>query len=209
MSLRPVPVLVGDQIMLAIDGRRRSVAPFEIYPGVTLVTGDERMASALLRALAGVERPAAGTVRWGQGLRRAVTTGEFSRVRTYVGTEPIEDGQLRVLDWFALTARLWDVPDPHAAFAQRAHEWGLDPFLHRRIDTLSPGYVQRLLLAGSLVPAPAVWILDDPARRLDHDGRLLLERTLEAPGLPRPETVILTRTAPFALPADNVQVIVR
>jgi len=72
----------------------------------------------------------------------------------------------------------WPAPRIHAAVAEAlarlevAHLAGRDP------ATLSGGEMQRTVLAATLVLAPELWLLDEPASALDAPGRSLLVRLL-------------------------------
>jgi molybdate transport system ATP-binding protein len=87
-----------------------------------------------------------------------------------------------VLSGFASSVGLFHEPD--AAQRERARtaiaELGLEPLRERRFMQLSFGERRKVLIARSLVRAPALFILDEVWNGLDADFRALLETRLRA-----------------------------
>ena len=122
--------------------------------------------TSLLRVLAGLTAPAAGTVR------RAVSPCAFvpERVRLAPRVSPL--AWLRAMDALRGARRSW--PDDAAP-------WDLArATLERPAADLSKGTLQRVVLCESLTAPVSLLVLDEPWAGLDGEGRDLLARTLRA-----------------------------
>ncbi len=127
--------------------------------------------STLLRAVAGLERLDAGTVRWEGRDLAGVPTHERGFALMF------QDGQLfahaSVADNIAYPLRLRRTG--RAGRARRVEELlelvGLPGYGDRRPATLSGGEQQRVALARSLAADPALLLLDEPLSALDRSLR--------------------------------------
>lgn len=137
-------------------------------PGVTLLVGPSEATTAALEALAGALPLACGDRRVDG---RTSQGGDENRRITLVPSRPWEAGHLTVRRLLHLVALLWDVPEQRARTDREVDRWSLTLLLHRRMDQLSGGERRRALLAASLLPNPAVWLVDGGARNLDAAGR--------------------------------------
>lgn len=72
----------------------------------------------------------------------------------------------------------WPAPRIHAAAADALARLEIEHVAERDPATLSGGEMQRAVLAATLVLAPDLWLLDEPASALDAPGRALLLRLL-------------------------------
>jgi ABC-type multidrug transport system ATPase subunit len=198
-----VPILRGDNLVGGSASAQWRVPTVEVFPGVTVLTGDAQAAAITLRTLAGLATPRHGMVRWGPGLRRPVTDPGFSARRTYVGPAMIRDRHLTVRDWLRLTVALWGCPDTDGVIRAALNRWGLTSYADWRIGALSREFERRLVLAASLIPMPTFWFLEDPALGLDHQGRLMLERILADPHVAPPVVVLIVRS-PITLPPHRM-----
>lgn len=171
-------VVAGVRVVLgatvAVAGADLAVAEGEIV-GLLGPSGCGK--SSLLRAIAGLETPATGTIAW-QG-------------RDLLGEPPHQRGiglmfqhhalfpHRNVIDNVGFGLRMQGVG--RAERANRARELlslvGLEGFAERRVATLSGGEAQRVALARALAPTPRLLLLDEPLASLDRAlrDRLALE----------------------------------
>jgi molybdate transport system ATP-binding protein len=160
--------------------------------------------STVLRALAGLDRPDAGTIRFDG------ETWFDARARIFVPPQRRRVGML--FQEYALFPHLsvaanvgYGVPArPRVARDERvravAETLGIAALLPRRPGALSGGQRQRVALARALAPAPRLLLLDEPLSALDAPARAELRgelrRALEASGLP---TIVVTHDRVEAL----------
>ena len=155
----------------------------EVEPGRTLaLLGPSGCGkTTLLRVVAGLERPDAGTVRVGDRL----LTGPG----VHVAPEQRHVGMV-FQDW-ALFAHLdvarnvgFGLPRAERRVSPRIDRSlelvGMSEFASRRPDTLSGGQQQRVALARAIAPEPSVLLLDEPFSNLDTSMRVRVRRELHA-----------------------------
>ncbi len=177
--------------LVAGYGTRRVLqgVDLELGPGAltALVGPNGAGKSTLLRALAGLLRPTAGSVRFdgrevGALPRRelagriAVVPQSFDTLFPFTVREIVSLGRSARLPLFARPA----VADARAV--ERAlHELELGTLADRRIDSLSGGERQRAVLAMALAQESEVLLLDEPTVHLDpghQRSTVLLVRAL-------------------------------
>jgi zinc transport system ATP-binding protein len=131
--------------------------------------------TSLVRSLLG-QMPHSGriTIRW-----------RGNRVIGYVPQSLDFDKSLpiTVLDFMAMTTQrlpvFLGVARARRAEIERTLErLGLSGKLRAKLGSLSGGERQRVLLAQTLIPEPALLVLDEPTTGLDVTGRQILERTI-------------------------------
>ncbi|MDV6309842.1 ABC transporter ATP-binding protein [Gordonia amicalis] len=164
--------------------------------------------STLLRAVAGLEQPTRGVVRFGGEDLAGVEVHrrDFGVV--------FQDGQLfggrSVASniGYGLRIRRWS----RRRTAQRVTELldvvGLPGYENRSVDTLSGGQAQRVALARALAPHPRLLLLDEPLaaldRRLRDELAVEISEIVRAAGVP---TVVVTHDhAEAATMADEIAV---
>ena len=148
--------------------------------------------STLLRVLAGVDRPEAGTVRFGPDDLFALSRRQRARLVGFVEQDSGTELSLSVREVVAL-GRI-----PHQGFFGDANaedhaviESALDAadvraLAERDVTTLSGGERQRVLLARALAQQPRLLVLDEPSNHLDIAAQLAvlgLLRSLASSGV--------------------------
>lgn len=210
-----MPLIVRDLSVIAPAGEgRRTVLEgihFTLYPGevLGLIGGPGSGKTVLLAALAGIVRPARGSVQ---------TDNPAGAEK---GTTPLAALLERPEDMF-VSAEAWREVDLGLALrgvseTQRSAvveevlgRVGLTPqrFRHRDPRTLSTGEQRRLALASVLALRPRHLVLDEPTAGLDAVGVDILHQLihdLKATGM---GMIILSREADFSLRvADRIGVL--
>ena len=156
-------------LSIAYDGREvlrdidLEVAPDEI---VALLGPSGSGKSSLLRCIAGVQRPASGSVSWA-GADITTVPAHLRRIGL-VFQDPLLFPHRDVAGnvGFALPAA-----DRARRVAELLELVGLTGFEQRDVATLSGGEAQRIALARALAPRPRVLLLDEPFGALDRDLR--------------------------------------
>ena len=148
--------------------------------------------STLLRVLAAVDRPEAGTVRFGPDDLFALSRRQRARLVGFVEQDSGTELSLSVREVVAL-GRI-----PHQGFFGDANaedhaviESALDAadvraLAERDVTTLSGGERQRVLLARALAQQPRLLVLDEPSNHLDIAAQLAvlgLLRSLASSGV--------------------------
>ena len=123
---------------------------------VALVGPNGAGKSTLLRTLLGLLRPTAGVVRRAAGARVGYVPGLDA---------PAADLPLTVRRMMSLTG-----PQPVADARAALAETGVDHLLAARVDQLSYGEFQRVMLARALARQPDLLVLDEPLRGVDVNG---------------------------------------
>jgi thiamine transport system ATP-binding protein len=147
----------------AVDEVSLSVGPGEV---VALLGASGSGKSSLLRAVAGLEPLAGGSVCW-DGVDLAATP-----VHRRGFVMMFQDGQLF----------------PHLSVGELLDLVGLSGYQRRPVTALSGGQAQRVALARSLAPQPRLLLLDEPLSALDRGLREylvgVLDDTLRLTGTP-------------------------
>lgn len=152
----------------------------EVPPGITILFGPSGSGkSTVLQAIAGLLRPDAGTVRYGDELWFDSATGVDRPVH--------KRGVAYVFQTLALFPHMTAVGNvaygidrsvPRAARRERARQMlarlHVEHLAHRRPRTFSGGEAQRVALARALATSPRVVLLDEPFSALDRELRVQL-----------------------------------
>lgn len=181
LAIRDAVVRYGPTV--AVDGVSLDVAPGEV---VALLGASGSGKSSLLRAVAGLEPLAAGSVRWDGVDLTGVPVHRRGVAMMF------QDGQLfphlSVAGnvGYALAGRERGERDRRVA--ELLDLVGLDGYGRRPVTALSGGEAQRVALARSLAAAPRLLMLDEPLSALDTGLREhllgVLDATLQATGTP-------------------------
>jgi ABC-2 type transport system ATP-binding protein len=149
----------------AVDSVELRVGRGEIY-GFLGLNGAGK--TTTIRALLGMIRPSAGSVRVLGGAVGPHGRGPWRRVGHMV-ERPSAYPELTVRENLEIARRLQGVADPGAT-RRAIGLLDLGEYADRRAGTLSTGNLQRLGLARALLHEPELVILDEPANGLDPAG---------------------------------------
>ncbi len=133
--------------------------------------------TSLLRTLCGLMYPEEGTISWcGSNIRHDLQG--FHADLAYIGHEPPLKPDLTAREnlhyWVGVRRRL--SPDDLDRELSRI---GADQWRNRPIRTLSAGQKRRVALAGLLLMAAPLWLLDEPTTNLDLEGQKLVGTLIE------------------------------
>jgi ABC-2 type transport system ATP-binding protein len=173
----------------AVDGLSFAVAAGEFY---ALLGPNGAGKTTTLRMIAGLLAPDAGTIVI-DGIDVAVAPRDAKRIVAYVPDEPMLYDKLTPIEYLELIAALWSIA-PATARAESARlldVLGLTPHAMQRCETFSRGMRQKLVLAGALIRAPRLLILDEPLTGLDAEAARLAKDLLNT-HVERGGSVILT-----------------
>jgi ABC-2 type transport system ATP-binding protein len=150
---------------LAVDALDLSVRAGEFY---ALVGPNGAGKTTTLRMVAGLSRPDAGSVAV-FGIDALSDPVAAKQMMAWVSDEPMIYDKLTPLEYLEFVAGLWGI-DP-AISESSAHDLlislGLEAHMHERCEGFSKGMRQKVALAGALVHAPRLIILDEPLTGLD------------------------------------------
>src|SRR5882724_9553504 len=127
--------------------------------------------TSLLRTLSGLMYPEEGTIS-----RRDMQA--FHADLAYIGHEPPLKPDLSAQE----NLRYWigvRRPLPAAEIDHELGRLGCEKWRDRPIRTLSAGQKRRVALAGLLLMAAPLWLLDEPTTNLDTDGQRLVGTLIE------------------------------
>ncbi len=134
--------------------------------------------STLLRAVAGIERPAAGTVRFDGDDLLALPRRERARRLALVEQEAATELPLTVRSVVGLGRTPHESflggrdPDAAQTIDDAMQTAGVAGFADREFTSLSGGERQRVMLARVLAQQPRILLLDEPTNHLDVSAQL-------------------------------------
>ena len=172
-------------------GTKRALDPVDFdleRGGFLVVTGPNGAGkTTLLRLCAGLLIPTGGTIEVD------VERGQLG----YLAHEPLVYRELTAMENLDLYGRLYRVPERRERIGMLLERFGLWEARGERTGDYSRGMLQRLALCRTLLHAPELLILDEPANALDAEGVELLERELEE--LRQERTLLVASHAPERL----------
>lgn len=135
--------------------------------------------TSLLRMLAGLLRPLAGTLHSeGRDVRRD-PAAYFARA-AFLGHANGLCGELTALENVRYALHVAGTPQDDGAIASALRGWRLEASLHLPAARLSQGQGRRLAMAAVALGGKPLWLLDEPDAGLDAASLDLLWRTLDA-----------------------------
>ncbi len=162
----------------AVDTLTLDVAAGEFY---ALLGPNGAGKTTTLRMIAGLLAPDAGSIEI-YGIELATAPRDAKRVVAYVPDEPMLYDKLTPIEYLELIAALWDIAPANARreSTRLLELLGLMPHATQRCETFSRGMRQKLVLAGALVRAPKLLVLDEPLTGLDAEAARLAKNLLGA-----------------------------
>jgi heme exporter protein A len=162
----------GERHVLA--GIDLSVGPGEMLQ-VTGANGSGK--TSLLRTLCGLMHPEEGRVLWGdQNVQNDLPA--FHSELAYLGHEPPLKADLTAHEnlryWIGMRRTLTAAEITAALARVGAAAWPDQP-----VRTLSAGQKRRVAIAGIMLFAAPLWLLDEPATNLDADGQRLVASLID------------------------------
>jgi ABC-2 type transport system ATP-binding protein len=162
----------------AVDGLDLRVRVGEFY---TLLGPNGAGKTTTLRMVIGLLKPDHGSIAV-YGIDALADPIGAKRIMAWVSDEPMIYDKLTPMEYLAFVAGLWAVDDDLAA--ARAEDlltsFGLAPHAQERCERLSKGMRQKVALAGALVHAPKLIILDEPLTGLDAGSARMIKGVLRA-----------------------------
>src|SRR3954451_1290468 len=145
-----------------------------------------------LRMVAGLLPPDQGSIHV-CGIDALRDPVEAKRIVAWVSDEPMIYDKLTPYEYLEFVAGLWSLDtDIAEARARELIGWlGLEPHAHERCEGFSKGMRQKVALAGALVHAPRVIILDEPLTGLDAGSARQVKHVLRE-RVEGGDTVIMT-----------------
>ncbi|MFY0476737.1 heme ABC exporter ATP-binding protein CcmA [Achromobacter marplatensis] len=135
--------------------------------------------TSLLRMLAGLLRPLAGTLHSEGGNVRRDPAAYFARV-AFLGHANGLCGELTALENVRYAQHVAGTPQEDDAIAAALRRWRLEGCLHLPAARLSQGQGRRLAMAAVALGGKPLWLLDEPDAGLDAASLDHLWRTLDA-----------------------------
>jgi ABC-2 type transport system ATP-binding protein len=149
----------------AVDGLDLAVRAGELY---TLLGPNGAGKTTTLRMVVGLLLPDSGSISV-LGIDALADPVAAKRLVAWLSDEPMIYDKLTPFEYLEFVAGLWGIAaDIAQSRAEDLIGWlGLGPHAHERCEGFSKGMRQKVALAGALVHAPRLIILDEPFTGLD------------------------------------------
>ncbi|GAC1424111.1 MAG: ABC transporter ATP-binding protein [Ktedonobacteraceae bacterium] len=173
---------------MSIVGLKKTYGLKPILRGIDLrIQQGERVAilgsngtgkTTLLRILAGLTKPSAGTIAI-EGFD-IVKDAQAVRQRVgFVAHQPYVYEELTALENLLFFGRMYNVEHAQKRAVTLLRCVGLEKRMRERTNTFSRGQVQRLAWARALLHTPPLLLLDEPETGLDQEGHMLIDALLQ------------------------------
>lgn len=151
---------------VSVPGRLSSV-DWQVAEGsaIALIGANGAGKSSLLHVLSGRLRPTEGEASL---LGVPARDPRAASLRSYVPQRTELPQHLRAREFLMATAQAFGAST--GAIDATVDRMGIDHVMDVQLGTLSGGMQQRVALAGGLLGAPPIWLLDEPAAALDAEG---------------------------------------
>ncbi len=161
-----------------ISNLNLTIAPGEIY---ALLGPNGAGKTTTLRMIAGLLKPDAGSI---DIFNTSIITAPLAAkaMLAWLPDEPLLYDKLSALEYLEFVAGLWRIPPAIAAARASSllETLGLWQQRHQRCENFSRGMKQKTILAGALIHAPKLLILDEPLTGLDAAAARLVKTLLQA-----------------------------
>lgn len=127
--------------------------------------------TSLLRAVAGLLEPESGKIRW-NGVPVKDEPQLFRNDMVWMSHKPAFKSDLTLIENLRYESRLR--PQSAAEFPEVLKRLELTRLKSLPLRLLSTGQQRRVALARLVLASAALWLMDEPAANLDHDGRKLV-----------------------------------
>ena len=136
--------------------------------------------TTLIRVLAGLLKPSAGTARVA-GYDVQADPLEARRRLAYVPDFPFLYDKLSAWEFFRFTGQLFQVPDARieASAQELIARFHLAEFVNLPIESLSHGTRQRVAIVSALLHDPEVFVIDEPMVGLDPQHARVVKDVLK------------------------------
>jgi heme exporter protein A len=134
--------------------------------------------TSLLRIIAGLSRPEAGTISW-HGADIELAREDYISKLLYIGHAPAVKEELTVAENLLTSLRIAGILATNAMVNQALSGVGLNKRKSLPTRVLSQGQKKRLALARLALDDRPLWILDEPFNALDIEAIRWLEAQLE------------------------------
>lgn len=160
----------------AVNGLDLTVHRGEFY---TLLGPNGAGKTTTLRMVCGLLKPDRGAIKV-FGIDALADPIGAKRIMAWVSDEPMIYNKLTPLEYLDFVAGLWGIDSRSAAAQARdlVSCLGLAPHAGERCERLSKGTRQKVALAGALVHAPQLIILDEPFTGLDAGSARVVKGVL-------------------------------
>jgi ABC-2 type transport system ATP-binding protein len=160
----------------AVEGLTLRVPAGEFF---TLLGPNGAGKTTTLRMVAGLLPPDRGSISV-FGVDALADPVGAKRIMAWVSDEPMIYDKLTPWEYLEFVAGLWGIaPGPAAAQARDLiQRLGLAPHAEQRCERLSKGMRQKVAMAGALIHAPRLIILDEPFTGMDAGSARVLKEIL-------------------------------